>query len=228
MQLRSLAVTLAAIAALAACGDGNDRPAPTPTPGTTAARSITPFPTTTPAATPTSTPSTFPIVSGLDSTTALDAAWGDRGYLVTFGDRGSRTSPDVFGIRLTPDGEVDGGRFLLSDFGGSPFLGPDGSYSPQAIASSASEFGVFLFGRGDVPAGAPGQIVGFARVPFGGPPLLPATDRRRALPRGLRPRRRRCGVRRRGDVRRARLTRTVQPDRGVRGERARAVIDGSA
>lgn len=161
------------LAALAACGDGNDGPGPTPTPSTTAAPSITPFPTATPVATPTGGPGTFPIVSGLDSATGVAAAWGGDGYLVTFGDQGNRTSPDVFGIRLTPDGAVDGSGFLLSDFGDSPFLGPDGSYFPNAIAASTTEFGVFLYGTGEIPAGPPGQVVGFARVPFGGAPILP-------------------------------------------------------
>ena len=148
MPVTRLALTLL-VAALAACGGG----------GGGGSRSASPF----------------PIATDLSSGGGVAAAWGGDRYLVTFGDDTSRGGSDVFGVRLSKDGEVlDSAPFLLSDFGSSPFLIPGALYSPGGIAF-ASEFGVFLFGTGTVGLGPPGQVVGFVSVPRDGPPGLPAT-----------------------------------------------------
>lgn len=166
-----LVVALVALAAtaLVACGGDDVHLGPTPTP--TPVASPTPFPT------PTGTGSgAFPIAADLAGTSAVTAAFGDGRYLVTFADTVQRSASDVFGVRLTADGDVvDAAPFLLSEIGGEPFLGPDGAYVPGGIAFADAGFGAFLFGSGTLEAGIPGQVVAFVAVPPAGPPALPAT-----------------------------------------------------
>ena len=168
-QRSAVALLAGALAALVACGgDGGGGGGSHPTPS----------PSATPFATPTATvaPTPFPIAVGLGPGGGVAAAWGGDRYLVTFGDATGPAARDVAGVRLTQDGEpVDAAPFPLSDFGSSPFLGPDARYSPGGIAFAGTHFGVFLYGAGTTQSGAEGQVVGFVSVPPDGPPALPAT-----------------------------------------------------
>lgn len=96
---------------------------------------------------------------------------------MTLGVATSPTTSDVFGLRLTAEGEaVDEELFLVSDFGDEPFLPEsDADYLPGGVAFARDAFGVFLYGYGLLPEIASGQVVGFVSVPPEGPPLLPAT-----------------------------------------------------
>jgi hypothetical protein len=165
------ALVTIALAALAACGDGDDHgPTPTPAPSATSAPTPTPAPTASPVPTP------FTIAAGARAGGGVAVAWGGDRYLVTFGATTDRSAPDVLGVRLTQDGApVDAQPFALSDFGSDPFLSSDAVYSPGQIASAGTAFGAFFYGSGTIPAGPPGQVVGFVSVPAEGPPALPAT-----------------------------------------------------
>jgi len=161
-----------ALLALVACGDDghDDRPAtPTPTPSATPVASPTQQPTPTVSG-------TFTIAENLPATSAVAAAWGGERYLVTFSVPGAAGGSDVAGVRLDASGTVlDAPPLVLSDLGDAPFLAPGATYVPGGIAYAASGFGAFFFGQGNVAAGPPGQVVGFAGVPAAGAPALPAT-----------------------------------------------------
>lgn len=167
----SVALIASTLVALLACGDdGNGGPpaTPTPTPSTTPAASPTPRPTSTVSA-------AFTIADDLPTTSAVAAAWGGDRYLVTFSIPGAAGGSDVAGVRLDASGTVlDAPPLVLSDLGDAPFLAPGATYVPGGIAYAASGFGAFFFGQGNVAAGPPGQVVGFAGVPAGSP-ALPAT-----------------------------------------------------
>lgn len=165
----AVTVTTVLIALLVGCGGGGSN-GPGPTPGPT------PFPTPS----PTPLPNPLTIATAIPPGLAPGVAWGGARYLVAFSQTGSRGEPDVYGIRLAPNGlPVDDTPFLLSGLGDTPFLSAQSAiYSAPAVAFGPLGFGVFFFGSGNVttPDGPPGQVVAFTSVTASGSPVQPAVE----------------------------------------------------